>query len=121
MEALKMSRANQLKNDPDYKEAWRACNKTLDIFGKSIDMHKLLAAVIKDGWSPQALKAYAWCHHLEERYDAVTPTAWRRAIYSVGAKYSVSQAPKFLAQFNNVPDMRSRFAHVMKQPSKQPH
>lgn len=119
----------RLKQDADYKAAWRAClkpysfNSFLSFFGNAypvgsaldetsnrpdctvlFDLRVALDAVIKSGWPIAAIKAYAFCEWriINARCDHVTATAWREAVHSICTGARGTEA--FLQRFNADPD-----------------
>lgn len=98
--------------DPDYRAAWRACGARLarSAWGDNadVDLRAMLDALLKSGWSIQALKAYAsvvWRNW--RRYDHVTPAAWRLAVYFAsldGSREGCLSAATFLKEFNENPE-----------------
>jgi hypothetical protein len=108
---MKTRKKAQARSDPDYRAAWRACREPWMIMGpgSEIDLRAALDALLKSGWSIQALKAYAYrmrefAHRGNER---VTAGARRWAVYFASRAWGQEGplgAATFLAEFNANPE-----------------
>jgi hypothetical protein len=69
-----------LKDDPDYRAAWTACRGHNRNGAPSVvDLRECLTRALKSGWSIASVKAFAFCHCKQDRYDHVTRGAWRQS------------------------------------------
>jgi hypothetical protein len=101
--------------DPDHHAAWVACREPdrswCEILGdrcEPIDLRAKLDAALRAGWTPQALKACAFCcwrYTLPER-DHVTRAAWRMAVHFADDS---ARARSFLEQFKADPEKYTAF------------
>jgi hypothetical protein len=97
-----------MTNDPDHRAAWLACREPDETWGQHrepIDLRAKLDEALRAGWTPQALKAYAYVgwRYTKPQREYVTRAAWRMAVDdSVIAR-------SFLEQFNAAPE---RYAFV---------
>ncbi len=85
--ALKKSKAlrKTLARDPLRRAAWLACREPwVRHWGKGApvrtDLRGALNKLLKSGWSIQLLAACAYCF-TDPRYDHVTRSGWRCAVY----------------------------------------
>jgi hypothetical protein len=97
--------------DPDHRAAWLACREPKRTWGdrcEPIDLRAKLDASLQAGWSPQALKAYAYVcwRYTKPQRDHVTRAAWRMAVHF--ANDSVI-ARSFLEQYRADPEKYAAF------------
>jgi hypothetical protein len=93
--------------DPNHHAAWIACREPDRSWGphsEPIDLRAALDEALQKGWSPKALKAYAFSWR---RCDHITAAAWRTAVK--WAAYDEYFSRPFLEQFNADPDRYAAF------------
>jgi hypothetical protein len=100
-------------SDPDHHAAWVACREPerlwSEILGdrsEPIELRAKLDAALRAGWSPQALKAYAYSWRYTG-HEHITRAAWRMAV----AFTDSSLARSFLEEFNADPEKYATFVN----------
>jgi hypothetical protein len=100
--------------DRDHRAAWLACREPdrswCEVLGdrEPIDLREKLDAALKAGWTPQALKAYAYLffRYTKPQRDHVTRAAWRMAV-SFADDHVMARS--FLEQFKADPEKYAAF------------
>jgi hypothetical protein len=98
--------------DPDHRAAWIACREPDETWGNLCpprDLRAKLDEALRSGWSPKALKAYAYVcfRYTKPMRNHVTRAAWRMAVVFAADPGGIGRS--FLEDFNADPDRYAAF------------